>query len=210
MTNLFESVFSEISSFVYRSRSDGDCLMLEMFGGVKNVLGYEAEDIVGNHNFSFVDLTHPDDKDWTFSKVDDAIAKSVSWDLVFRMRHASGEFVWIRERGSGVYEDGNLCYLQGLIVSAEDEVSARMNLEQLVTETKDSNREIIKLTSNITASIRALKMLSINARIEAARIGDDGLGFTIVAEEMKKLADQNAEWARVISEKITDMGGLSA
>nr|WP_276150786.1 MULTISPECIES: methyl-accepting chemotaxis protein [unclassified Sulfitobacter] len=72
-------------------------------------------------------------------------------------------------------------------------------------QSRESNSEIIGLTGKITGSIRQLTMLSINARIEAARSGDAGRGFAVVAEEMKKLADQNAEWAYVISEKVSDV-----
>ena len=45
-------------------------------------------------------------------------------------------------------------------------------------------------------------MLSVNARIEAARSGEAGLGFTVVAEEMKNLADENGRLAQVITDKI--------
>ena len=201
-SDVFESVFSAIESFVYRCRNDSDYTMEEMIGGVEAIMGYDPADIIGNKTYSFVGLTHEDDQERVFGIVDAAIEKRAPWDIVYRMKHADGGDAWIRERGCAVYQDGALSHLQGLVVSAQEEVSARSNLETVLAETRGANEEIISLTKKITGSNRQLNMLAINARIEAARLGDEGRGFTVVAEEMKRLAEQNAQWAGVISGKI--------
>jgi PAS domain S-box-containing protein len=177
--------------------------MEHMIGGVNAIMGYDPDDIIGNKVHSFVGLTHDDDKERAFATVDAAIERGEPWDMVYRMKHANGGVAWIRERGSAVFENGELSHLQGLVVSADEEVAAQADLEKLLNETQTANGEIIDLTKKITGSIRQLTMLAINARIEAARLGDDGRGFTIVAEEMKRLADQNAQWANIISKKMT-------
>lgn len=177
--------------------------MEHMIGGVNAIMGYDPKDIIGNKVHSFVGLTHDDDKERVFATVDAAIERGEPWDMVYRMKHANGGVAWIRERGSAVFENGELSHLQGLVVSADEEVAAQADLEKLLNETQTANGEIIDLTKKITGSIRQLTMLAINARIEAARLGDDGRGFTIVAEEMKRLADQNAQWASIISKKMT-------
>jgi hypothetical protein len=174
-----------------------------MIGGVKTIMGYDPDDIIGNKNHSFVGLTHDDDQDRVFAAVDAAIEREEPWDIVYRMKHANGGIAWIRERGCAVFENGELSHLQGLVVSAETEVAARADLEKVLNDTQTANSEIVDLTKKITGSIRQLTMLAINARIEAARLGDDGRGFTIVAEEMRRLADQNAKWANIISSKMT-------
>lgn len=201
--DVFQSVFSAIDSFVYRCRNDADYTMEQMIGGVEAIMGYDRDDIIGNKKYSFVGLTHLDDQDRVFGLVDAAIERGEPWDIVYRMMHANGGVAWIRERGCAVVENGELSHLQGLIVSAETEVAARADLEKVLGDTQAANGEIVDLTKKITGSIRQLTMLAINARIEAARLGDDGRGFTIVAEEMKRLADQNTKWASIISSKMT-------
>ena len=199
MINVYESVFASIDSFVYRCRCDSDYTMEEMSGGVRAILGYDAADIIGNKVYSFVGLTHAEDQERAFATVDAAIEAHKPWDMVYRMKHADGSDAWIRERGCAVFEDGELAHLQGLIVCAADQVASQKELQEVLDATQSLNRDITEVTKEITGSTMQLTMLAVNARIEAARAGDAGLGFAIVAEEMKRLANQNSEWAGIIS-----------
>lgn len=69
------------------------------------------------------------------------------------------------------------------------------------TQTADSVQELIQSSEQISTFVTVLRdiasrthLLTLNASIEAARTGDHGRGFTVVAEEMRKLSllSQNA------------------
>ncbi|MEI7474208.1 MAG: methyl-accepting chemotaxis protein [bacterium] len=71
------------------------------------------------------------------------------------------------------------------------------NIQQL----NDISTSIQKITGIIKAIATQTNLLALNASIEAARAGKFGKGFSVVAQEVKKLADQSSS----ASNEITDM-----
>ena len=207
VTAVFESIFSSIEAFIYRCRNDTDYTMEYMEGGVRDLTGYSKDQMIGNKLASWVGITYEEDVDRVFGLVDDAIEKREPWDVVYRVVHFDGHPVWVRERGNAVFEGEELAYLQGLIVSAASEIELREERESLLESTTASNMEIMGLSSQIIASVKKLSILSINARIEAARSGHAGRGFAVIANEIHRLAEENGNWAGIISQKLKENEG---
>ncbi|MEJ8303232.1 methyl-accepting chemotaxis protein [Saccharibacillus sacchari] len=67
--------------------------------------------------------------------------------------------------------------------------------------------QIDAITSLINEISAQTNLLSLNASIEAARAGEAGRGFTIVAGEVKKLAEQSADSTREIRELVASIKG---
>ncbi len=71
----------------------------------------------------------------------------------------------------------------------------------------EAMEKIVELIRNIAGQVN---LLALNATIEAARAGDAGKGFTVVASEVKNLANQTAAATENISREIAEMQSVSS
>jgi methyl-accepting chemotaxis protein len=68
-----------------------------------------------------------------------------------------------------------------------------------VEELNDNTDSISKLLKEIKSISDQTNLLALNATIEAAHAGEAGAGFAVVAEQIRKLADQSAELVQEIN-----------
>lgn len=75
-----------------------------------------------------------------------------------------------------------------------------MDVQQLSNTTLGSIREIAEKVALIESIAAQTNLLAINAYIEAAGAGEHGKGFSVVAKEIRNLADQSASAAKLITD----------
>lgn len=106
--------------------------------------------------------------------------------------------------------------IENKVVKESEVVQNRMaNMKDLLEETVKTSKETTKIIASIDELAFQTNLLALNAAVEAARAGDAGAGFAVVAEEVRNLASKSAQAAKVTAEliessnaKTTQMFGL--
>lgn len=90
-------------------------------------------------------------------------------------------------------------------IEINDLYNSTKEVAEVINTLMSTSEEISGITSIIEGIAEQTSLLALNASIEAARAGNQGKGFSVVAKETGKLAEQSKQSARLISELIVQM-----
>ncbi|PKQ39652.1 histidine kinase [Pseudomonas sp. YY-1] len=111
----FRGLVANLPGVVYRCANDSDWSMRYVSDEILSLTGYPPSDFIDNRVRSFSSIVHPDDLPITYL-ANDSIARQETFELTYRLRHADGHSVWVREKGRGEHDaQGRLVWVDGFI-----------------------------------------------------------------------------------------------
>lgn len=108
-----------------------------------------------------------------------------------------------------VLKDDGIDKVRELTIKTNESNGAIKSVNEVINITNNSVEKIGSATKIIESIAEQTNLLALNAAIEAARAGEAGKGFSVVAEEIRKLAEQSTASVKEIDEVIWNLKGNS-
>lgn len=136
------NLMSNLPGIAYRCRNDSKWTMNFISEGCEKLTGYKAEDFIDNKKIDFASIIHPQDRDFVWKIIQEAISKKQHYQLEYRIIDAFGRQRWFWEQGLAVCDkQDNVIALEGFISDISD--------RKLAGEALQKSRQLYKEQSEL-------------------------------------------------------------
>ncbi|QLD87029.1 PAS domain S-box protein [Natronomonas halophila] len=134
------TLMSNVPGMVYRRRGDDGWPMEFVSEGCTDLTGYDPETLEDGSVVWGEDVVVAEDRADHREEIMAHVESRESFAVTYRIETAAGETRWVREQGRGVFDDGTLESLEGVVTDVTERVQYERTLErreQRLRETYD-------------------------------------------------------------------------
>ncbi|MBK3806298.1 methyl-accepting chemotaxis protein [Stutzerimonas stutzeri] len=167
------------------------------------ISGFDEDELLGQHHNI---VRHPDMPREAFADLWSSVRGGNSWMGMVKNRCKNGDHYWVSAFVTPISRNGRVVEYQSVRTKpqpAQDIQHAGDVIHQLEAHSND----ITKVLDVIRGIAEQTNLLALNAAIEAARAGEQGRGFAVVADEVRSLASRTQQSTREINDMIGALQG---
>ncbi|WP_127823176.1 PAS domain S-box protein [Flavobacterium columnare] len=154
----FKLLADNIPGVVFLSEYNQKFSKIYISDKIENLTGYTREEFLDGQVY-LIDLTHKEDKEKVISENKKAFESNNPFQLIYRIKRKSGEYIWIEEFSDTVIKDGKVSYIGGILVDVtekkiiEKEIKAR---EYAETSNKAKSEFLANMSHEIRTPLNAI------------------------------------------------------
>ncbi len=138
-----QNLIDAVPAMIWIANKDGESIYLN-----KNWYKYTGQKTEEAKGFGWLDALHPDDREKTRQKFNEANKNHTGYSVSFRLRSVNGGYRWVMDKGSPKYDtQGNYEGLIGTVIDVNEEKLK----EQLIREKEHRIQSIVEQATVATA-----------------------------------------------------------